>query len=202
MKRDDPSRASVWAPPPETSPAGDRAALAVKRPAQTNGNGAGIDLKRRSGDGHAAIGHLIPTPRGMRRLIDPALLADPYAAANFIGNVLEASTETSIIGTDLEGNIQLWNEGARRLYGYEPEEGIGKANSTVLHTTEDVKAGFAQQMTATAIETGKFEGSVVRLRKNGTTFPARVVVTPRRGNEGEPIGFLFISRDVSDEVRL
>ena len=56
------------------------------------------------------------TPRGMRRLIDPALLADPYAAANFIGNVLEASTETSIIGTDLDGNIQLWNEGARRLY--------------------------------------------------------------------------------------
>ena len=84
-----------------------------------------MDLKRRTGDAHADLGHLIPTPRGMRRLIDPALLADPYAAANFIGNVLEASTETSIIGTDLEGNIQLWNEGARRLYGYEPEEVIG-----------------------------------------------------------------------------
>ena len=54
---------------------------------------------------------------GFQRLIDPALFADPYAASNFIGNVLEASTETSIIGMDLEGNIQLWNEGARRLYG-------------------------------------------------------------------------------------
>ena len=161
-----------------------------------------MDLKRRAGDAHADLGHLIPTPRGMRRLIDPALLADPYAAANFIGNVLEASTETSIIGTDLEGNIQLWNEGARRLYGYEPEEVIGKANSTLLHTAEDVTAGLAKQMMATAIEAGKFEGSVVRRRKNGTTFPARVVVTPRRGNEGEAIGFLFISRDVSDEVRL
>jgi PAS domain S-box-containing protein len=138
----------------------------------------------------------------MRRLIDPALLADPYAAANFIGNVLEASTETSIIGTDLDGNIQLWNEGARRLYGYEPEEIIGKANSTLLHTAEDVTAGLAQQMMATAIETGKFEGSLVRRRKNGTTFPARAVVTPRRNNEGDAIGFLVISRDVSDEVRL
>jgi PAS domain S-box-containing protein len=138
----------------------------------------------------------------MRRLIDPALLADPYAAANFIGNVLEASTETSIIGTDLEGNIQLWNEGARRLYGYEPEEVIGRANSTMLHTAEDVTAGLAQQMMSTAIEEGKFEGSLVRRRKNGTTFPARIVVTPRRGNEGDAIGFLLISRDVSDEVRL
>ena len=150
----------------------------------------------------AEIGRVNPTPRGMRRLIDPALLADPYAAANFIGNVLEASTETSIIGTDLDGNIQLWNEGARRLYGYEPEEVIGKANSTTLHTAEDGAAGLAQQMMATAVETGKFEGSVVRRRKNGTTFPARVVVTPRRNNEGDAIGFLFISRDVSDEVRL
>jgi PAS domain S-box-containing protein len=160
-----------------------------------------MGLKRRAGDIDAEIGR-IPTPRGMRRLIDPALLADPYAAANFIGNVLEASTETSIIGTDLEGNIQLWNEGARRLYGYEPEEVIGKANSTLLHTPEDVAAGLALSMMATAIEKGKFEGSLVRRRKNGTTFPARLVVTPRRNNEGDAIGFLFISRDVSDEVRL
>jgi PAS domain S-box-containing protein len=139
---------------------------------------------------------------GFQRLIDPALFADPYAAANFIGNVLEASTETSIIGMDLEGNIQLWNEGARRLYGYEPEEIIGKANSSILHTAEAVAAGLTHEMMATALETGKFEGSLVRRRKNGTTFPARVVLTPRRDNSGDAIGFLLISRDVSDEIRL
>jgi PAS domain S-box-containing protein len=176
--------------------------LAVKRTAQTNGHAAGGGLKTHPTAAGAELGRSIPTPRGMRRLIDPALLADPYAAANFIGNVLEASTETSIIGTDLDGNIQLWNEGARRLYGYEPEEIIGKANLTLLHTAEDVKAGLAQQMMATAIETGKFEGSLIRRRKNGTTFPARAVVTPRRNNEGDAIGFLLISRDVSDELRL
>ena len=161
-----------------------------------------MGLKRPAGDTDAEIVRSIPTPRGMQRLIDPALLADPYAAANFIGNVLEASTETSIIGTDLEGNIQLWNEGARRLYGYEPEEVIGKANSTLLHTPGDVAAGLAQQMMATAIDTGKFEGSLDRRRKNGTTFPARIVVTPRRDLKGDAIGLLLISRDVSDEVRL
>jgi PAS domain S-box-containing protein len=138
----------------------------------------------------------------MQRLIDPALLADPYAAANFIGNVLEASTETSIIGMDLEGNIQLWNEGARRLYGYEPEAVIGKANSTILHTLEDVAEGLPQRMTATALETGKFEGTVVRRRKNGATFTARAVLTPRRDNKGAAVGLLLISRDVSDEIRL
>jgi PAS domain S-box-containing protein len=29
------------------------------------------------------------------------------------------------------GKILLWNEGARRLYGYEPEEVVGKANSSI-----------------------------------------------------------------------
>src|ERR1700682_5820967 len=139
---------------------------------------------------------------GFQRLIDPALFADPYAAANFIGNVLEASTETSIVGMDREGNIQLWNEGARRLYGYEPEAVIGKANSSILHTPEDVAEGLPQTMMATALETGKFEGTVVRRRKNATTFTARVVLTPRRDNKGDAIGFLLISRDVSDEIHL
>lgn len=138
----------------------------------------------------------------MQRLIAPALFADPYAAANFIGNVLEASTETTIIGKDLEGNIQLWNEGARRLYGYEPEEVIGKANSSILHTATDVAAELPQQMMATALEMGKFEGTISSRRKNGTNFTARVVLTPRRDNKGDAIGFLLISRDVSDELRL
>ncbi|HTE83259.1 MAG TPA: hypothetical protein VK821_00835, partial [Dehalococcoidia bacterium] len=94
--------------------------MALKRLPRTNGHESGVDLKA-----HASADVQIPNSNflasGTQRLIDPALFADPYAAANFIGNVLEASTETSIIGTDLEGNIQLWNEGARRLYGYEPE---------------------------------------------------------------------------------
>src|ERR1700682_6178007 len=143
-----------------------------------------------------------PGAGGLRRLVDPALFADPYAAANFIGNVLEASTETSIVGMDREGNIQLWNEGARRLYGYEPEAVIGKANSSILHTPEDVAEGLPQTMMATALETGKFEGTVVRRRKSATPSPPREVLPPRRDNTGAAIGFLLISRDVSDEIRL
>ena len=138
----------------------------------------------------------------MQRFLDPALLADPLAAVTFIGNVLEASTEYSIIGQDLEGNIQHWNEGARRLYGYEPEDVIGKATASILYTVEDVIAGLPQQMMATALETGKFEGTVARRRKNGTTFTARVVLTPRRDTKGNAIGFLIISKDISDELRL
>ena len=52
-------------------------------------------------------------------------------ALDLVKNVLASCTEYSIIGQDLNGNIVLWNEGARRMYGYEKEE-IVALNASVL----------------------------------------------------------------------
>src|SRR5690349_13509483 len=114
---------------------------------------------------------------------------------SLLANVMAASTEYSIIGKDLDGTIVLWNEGARRIYGYAPEEVVGKANSSILHTPEDVAAGRPQEILNLALTTGKWEGTITRLRKDGKRFPARVVVTPRRDEKGQPVGFLLISKD-------
>src|SRR3990172_2080633 len=120
----------------------------------------------------------------------------------FLHNILESSTEDSIIGKDLTGKIELRNAGARRIYGYAPEEVIGKANSSILHTPEDIAAGKPKEIMAAALQAGKWEGTFKRVRKNGERFTARVVVTPRREAAGKPIGFLLISKDISDEIRL
>jgi PAS domain S-box-containing protein len=53
-----------------------------------------------------------------------------------------------------------------------------------------------------ALEQGKWEGTLTRQRKGGEQFTARVVITPRRNPTGKPIGFLLISKDISDEIRL
>ena len=37
--------------------------------------------------------------------------------SGFLQNILESSTEYSIIGKDLQGTILLWNEGARPRLG-------------------------------------------------------------------------------------
>jgi PAS domain S-box-containing protein len=141
---------------------------------------------------------------GIRRakLFDSAIVSNAQDAVDFITNVLESSTEYSVIGKDLEGKILLWNEGARRLYGYEPEEVVGKANSAILHVPEDVKSGKTREILAIAMNDGKWEGTLIRLRKNGQRFTARVVITPRRDVHGTAIGYLLISKDISDEIRL
>jgi PAS domain S-box-containing protein len=136
------------------------------------------------------------------RLFDSSIVGTAQEAVDFIANILESSTEYSVIAKDLTGRILLWNEGARRLYGYEPDEVVGKANSSILHAPQDVQAGVPQQIMKAALDQGKFEGTLTRQRKNGDQFTARVVITPRHDASGRPIGFLLISKDISDEIRL
>jgi PAS domain S-box-containing protein len=136
------------------------------------------------------------------RLFDSSLVGSAQQAVDFITNILESSTEYSVIAKDLAGKILLWNEGARRLYGYHPDEVVGKANSSILHAPQDVKAGVPEKIMQVALEQGKWEGTLTRQRRNGEQFTARVVVTPRHDASGKPVGFLLISKDISDEMRL
>lgn len=66
---------------------------------------------------------------------------DVATAVQFFMTVFEASTEYSQVATDPDGVILVWNEGGRRLYGYEASEVIGRLLS-VLHTGEDVRCGL------------------------------------------------------------
>src|SRR5260370_14591999 len=87
----------------------------------------------------------------MASLLDASTFLDPTDAVDFIANVLEASTEYSIIGKDLDGRILLWNEGARRIYGYEAAEVVGKLNSDVLHDPADAYARLPVDMRTAAL---------------------------------------------------
>jgi PAS domain S-box-containing protein len=135
------------------------------------------------------------------KLFDSSVASTPEQALDFISSVLASSTEYSIIGKNLNGGIVLWNEGARRIYGYDADEVIG-VHASMLHAPEDAKSGLPRMMLNAALRDGKWEGKVKRRRKNGKSFIARVVVTPRRDSGGRAIGFLLISKDISDEIRL
>ncbi len=135
-------------------------------------------------------------------MFDSAIVGNAQEAVEFISNILESSTEYSMIGKALDGRILLWNEGARRVYGYEPEEVVGKANAAILYVPEDVLAGKDREIMAIALREGKWEGTIGRIRKNGERFTARVVLTPRRDVNGKAIGYLLISKDISSETRL
>ncbi|MBI3563529.1 MAG: PAS domain S-box protein [Gammaproteobacteria bacterium] len=123
-------------------------------------------------------------------------------ATTFLNNVLESSTEYSIIAKDLKGNILTWNEGARRNYGYNAEEMVGKGNTSLLHTPEDLAGGRVKALFEQALASGKAEGVFERRRKSGERFTASVSMTLRRDAGGTPVGYLLISKDITEQKRL
>jgi PAS domain S-box-containing protein len=97
---------------------------------------------------------------------------------------------------DLDHRILSWNKGARRNYGYTPDEVIGK-NASILHTAHDLESGAADRLLAAAYSDDLGEGTFERVRQDGSRFTASVVVTRRDDALGHPIGFLLMSEDIS-----
>jgi PAS domain S-box-containing protein len=127
-----------------------------------------------------------------------SLLCGPEGATAFLENILQASTQYSIIGVASDGTIQLWNEGARLMYGYEPSEVLGTLNIFDLHMPEDRKSGKHLAIMDVARREGKWEGQLTRVSKNGRNFIASVALTARR----DSAGFLVISKDISEQFHL
>ncbi len=121
---------------------------------------------------------------------------------NFLNSILVSSTEHAIIASDLGGNILAFNEGAKRMYGYEPEELILELNIRILHAKMDVKSGKVQKILETTLQTGIYKNEMQLVRKNGEMFTGYSTFTTRHATDGKPIGFVTITRDITKQKLL
>ncbi|WP_234775532.1 PAS domain-containing sensor histidine kinase [Paraburkholderia tropica] len=98
---------------------------------------------------------------------------------------------------DPGGHVSSWNAGAERFKGYRAVEIIGH-HFSVFYTPEDREAGLPERALRTALTEGKFEQEDWRQRKDGTRFWASVVLDPIFDQAGEHVGFVKITRDISE----
>ncbi|OGO94439.1 MAG: PAS domain-containing sensor histidine kinase [Coxiella sp. RIFCSPHIGHO2_12_FULL_42_15] len=124
------------------------------------------------------------------------------ATKNLLKNILSSSKDYSIIGTNLEGTILVWNEGARHNYGYEESEMVGKENIEILHTPEDIQCGNVKNFITTVLQKGKNEQVFTGVRKNGSQFINSVVMSILHDELGSPHGYLIIAKDITEEKKL
>ncbi|GJD51556.1 Sensor histidine kinase RcsC [Methylobacterium crusticola] len=114
--------------------------------------------------------------------------------------LLQSVTDYAIYMLDPAGIVANWNEGARRIKGYEAEQIVGRHFSR-FYTDEDRAAGLPARALATAAREGKFAGEGWRVRRDGTRFWASVVVDPIIGEEGRLVGFAKVTRDITERRR-
>jgi PAS domain S-box-containing protein len=112
--------------------------------------------------------------------------------------LIDAVTDYAIYMLDKAGNIVSWNPGAERIKGYSSGEIIGQ-HFSCFYTEDDRRQGVPQTALATAERAGKYEAEGSRVRKDGSTFLASVVINAIRDPSGNLLGFAKITRDVTEK---
>jgi PAS domain S-box-containing protein len=123
-----------------------------------------------------------------------------YDTAEQFHILVNSVEEYAIYMLDSNGNIITWNTGAQKIKGYSAEEIIGK-NFASFYTADDVAAGKPQRNLREAARRGYIRDQGLRVRKDGTTFEAEVIITTLRDQQGKIRGFSKITRDITDQIR-
>ena len=103
---------------------------------------------------------------------------------------------TSVVVTDLEGNIEYVNPQFTLLTGYAHDEVIGK-NPNILKSGH-TPAGVYQEMWQ-AITTGKtWQGEFLNKKKNGDLYWEHVVMAPVLDRDGNTLNFIAVKEDITE----
>ena len=114
--------------------------------------------------------------------------------------LVESVQDYAIFMLDTAGHVQSWNLGAQRLKGYEAAEIIGRSFE-VFYPREVVDRGWPREELERATALGRFEDEGWRVRKDGSTFWASVVITALRDGQGRLTGFGKVTRDLTERKR-
>ncbi len=149
-------------------------------------------------DGVAAGAKAVRPPR-----LGPA---EALLKTRALQNAILGSANFSIIATDANGIIQLFNVGAERMLGYRSAEVVNRINPSDIHDPAEVLArAEALSLELDTVISPGFEALAFKasrgiediyeltyICKNGSRFPAIVSITALRDEYGAIIGYLLI----------
>ena len=111
--------------------------------------------------------------------------------------LVQSIKDYAIFMLNPQGIIISWNEGAKRIKGYMPNEIIGK-HFSIFYTQEDLEVSKPANELKIALATGKYEEEGWRLRKDGSRFWVNVVITAVYDESGKHVGFSKVTRDLTE----
>jgi PAS domain S-box-containing protein len=126
--------------------------------------------------------------------------------------ILESASEISVISTDPDLNITVFNKGAEHLLGFRFEETVGRATPALFHDADEIRARgeelslqLGYPVAGGAVFT---EPSTLRqarewtyIRKDGTRVRVSLVVTVMRNPDGGILGYLGIAHDITRQAQ-
>lgn len=108
--------------------------------------------------------------------------------------LVDSAQDYAIFMLDPEGRIATWNEGAKRIKGYQAEEILGR-HFSCFYPAADIAANKPEQELAAARQLGQVEDEGWRLRRDGSCYWANVAITALWDRAGQLRGYAKVTRD-------
>src|SRR5580700_6902178 len=107
-------------------------------------------------------------------------------------------THDTIFVRDMNEVITYWNRGGEELYGWRPEQAIGKSSHELLRTVfpsplDDIQAEF--------LRTGRWEGELKHTKADGTEVVVSSRWSLRRDEQEQPVAVLETNNDITVRKR-
>jgi len=115
-----------------------------------------------------------------------------------LANAVESSND-AIITQSLGGVIESWNKGAEQVYGYSPEEVLGKDIAILEPNTH--KGEVKQLIEKTKQEKKVQHHETLRLKKDGTIINVSVTLSPVFDKSGKFMAVSCIGRDITESIK-
>ena len=120
-------------------------------------------------------------------------------AAQRLAAVVESSDD-AIVSKDLDGVITSWNAAAQRMFGYTPEEAIGRSVRMLIPADRQAEEDEVLARIRRGEPVDHFE--TVRQRRDGSTLAISLTVSPIKDDQGRVIGASKVARDISLRAQL
>jgi diguanylate cyclase (GGDEF)-like protein/PAS domain S-box-containing protein len=114
-----------------------------------------------------------------------------------LGAIIDASP-VAIVELDRTGRVQLWNPAAERIYGWRPEEVLGRPHPASLESgwpAVQPTAGRGQGQATARVELRQH-------RSDGTPIDIELSTAPLQTPSGEAAGMIGVAADITDRKRL
>ena len=120
--------------------------------------------------------------------------------SEFYSQIIDSLQDYSILTLDNELKINSWSSGSVTIFGYEPDDVLGKSFD-IIFTEEDKKNGIPQKEIDKALNEGRAVDNRWHICKDESKFYAYGLVFPLTGIDGEMLGYVKILRDLTERKK-
>jgi PAS domain S-box-containing protein len=110
------------------------------------------------------------------------------------------SAEDAIVSKTLDSIVTSWNPAAERVFGYQPDEIIGKSITILIPSDRQNEESLILEKIRNGERIEHYE--TIRVRKDGTLIDVSLSISPIKTEDGKIIGASKIARDISSRKQI